>query len=241
MPDAYANFALTTVAVAPSPATTGTTLTVAAGTGAYFAAAPFNATVVMNGAIATNAIAEIVRVTEIDGDQLTIVRGPQSNDPGGINRTIGNGDWIYAGSTEKTFNDIWAAINALGSVSITWRDGPSYVLPSDTSPSSSATVVASRPIDLAPGQSANLIGVRSKCSTVGSTPSVFAIATDHGEQGTLATVSGLGAITPATGAYVEILLSTPFALSDGDEVAVLATTPGGSLGPKVAPIIQYTA
>ena len=75
--DAHANFAYGTVLTAPSPALSGTTLVLSAGGGALMPAAPFNATVWPAGVgpIASNA--EIVRVTNVVGDTLTIVRAQE--------------------------------------------------------------------------------------------------------------------------------------------------------------------
>ena len=57
--DAHGNFVVSTVAVAPAPATTGLSLTVQSGDGALFPVTPFNCTV--NG----SGVPEIVRVTGI--------------------------------------------------------------------------------------------------------------------------------------------------------------------------------
>lgn len=74
--DNYANFAATTVATAPSPATTGTSLVVASGAGASLSGGgvPFNAVVWPAGAQPTDTNAEIVRVTAVSTDTLTITR-----------------------------------------------------------------------------------------------------------------------------------------------------------------------
>jgi hypothetical protein len=74
MPDAHKNFAISTVATAPSPATSGTSLLVAAGHGARFPAAPFYATVWPASASPDPTNAEVVRVTNINTDTLTITR-----------------------------------------------------------------------------------------------------------------------------------------------------------------------
>ena len=50
MADAHANFAYSKVIVAPSPANSGTSLTVQDGTGRLFPTPPFNATVWPTGA-----------------------------------------------------------------------------------------------------------------------------------------------------------------------------------------------
>lgn len=101
MADAHANFAVSTVATAPSPGTSGTGLVVAAGDGALFPVAPFNATVWPVAVQPTVANAEIVRVTGVSTDTLTIVRGQE----GSSARSIGVGDQIAATVTAKTLTD----------------------------------------------------------------------------------------------------------------------------------------
>jgi hypothetical protein len=104
--DAHKNFAQSTVATAPSPATSGTSLVVASGGGASFPAAPFDATVWPAGTQPTNANAEIVRVTNIATDTFTIARAQE----GSSARTIGVGDQIAATITAKTITDIETAV-----------------------------------------------------------------------------------------------------------------------------------
>ncbi len=100
--DAHKNFAYSTVATAPSPATSGTTLTVATGEGANFPAAPFNVTVWPVGTRPTNANAEILRVTNKGtGDNWTITRTQESTSA----RTIVVGDQIAATITSLTLTD----------------------------------------------------------------------------------------------------------------------------------------
>ncbi len=72
--DAVKNFAYSTVAVAPSPATSGPSLTVQAGQGAYFPAVPFDLTVGPPEVPLTPANSEIMRVTAVAGDVLTVTR-----------------------------------------------------------------------------------------------------------------------------------------------------------------------
>ena len=66
--DQHKNFAVSLVAIAPSPGRSGTSLGVSAGEGSLFPATPFNATVWPQGVEATAANAEIVRVTDITTD-----------------------------------------------------------------------------------------------------------------------------------------------------------------------------
>lgn len=102
MADAHANLAYSTIATAPSPATSGTSVVVAAGQGTRFPAVPFNATIGAVGAVLTPANAEIVRVTNISTDTLTITRAQE----GTVARSVIVGDQIIAGITAKTFTDI---------------------------------------------------------------------------------------------------------------------------------------
>lgn len=103
--DAHKNFAYSTVATAPSPATSGTTLIVQAGDGTHFPAAPFNATVWPAGSQPTVSNAEIVRVTNISTDTFTITRTQESTSA----RAITAGDQIAATITAKTLTDVETA------------------------------------------------------------------------------------------------------------------------------------
>ena len=102
MSDSYKNFAYSTVLTAPSPATSGTTLVVASGDGALFPTPPFNATVWATGVQPTATGAEIVRVTNISTDTLTITRATESSSA----RTIVVGDQIAATITAKALTDL---------------------------------------------------------------------------------------------------------------------------------------
>lgn len=68
------NFATGTVLVAPSPATSGTSLQVQSGEGAAFPTAPFYATVWPDNTLPTLANAEVVLVTAKSTDTFTITR-----------------------------------------------------------------------------------------------------------------------------------------------------------------------
>jgi hypothetical protein len=102
MPDAHKNFAYSTVATAPSPATSGTSLVVSSGDGTKFPAVPFNVTVWPAGTQPTTANAEIVRVTNVSTDTFTITRAQESSSA----RTVIVGDQIAATITLKIFKDI---------------------------------------------------------------------------------------------------------------------------------------
>ena len=100
--DDHANFAVSQVATAPVPASSGTSLAVAAGQGTRFPTPPFNATVWPAGATPVPTNAEIVRVTARATDTLTITRLQE----GTAARPIGVGDSIAATITDKTLTDI---------------------------------------------------------------------------------------------------------------------------------------
>jgi hypothetical protein len=112
--DAHGNFCYSTVATAPSPATSGTSLVVAGGT---WPATPFNATVHAAGATEAQIAsgAEIIRVTGNASGTFTIARaseGPNSA------RSILVGDVIKAGATAKTLTDIEVADAAAATASL---------------------------------------------------------------------------------------------------------------------------
>jgi hypothetical protein len=107
------NLAVSTVATAPSPASSGTSLVVGAGEGARFGTPPFNVTVFPAAADPTPANAEIVRVTARSTDTFsTIVRAQEST----VARSIVVGDRVVLTPTAKTFTDIQSYIDAIAGV-----------------------------------------------------------------------------------------------------------------------------
>jgi len=100
--DTHKNLAYSLVATAPSPADSGTSLVVTAGQGTRFPTVPFNATVWPVSSIPTPDNAEIVRVTGISTDTLTITRAQESTTA----RSIVVGDQIAATVTAKSLTDI---------------------------------------------------------------------------------------------------------------------------------------
>lgn len=127
MADAHKNFAYSTIATAPSPATSGTSLVVQAADGAKFPTPPFNATVWPVSTQPTTANAEIVRVTAVSTDTFTITRTQESTSA----RTIVVGDQIAAGITVKTITDLenTSTANTFMSQSATQQD---ITLPAST-------------------------------------------------------------------------------------------------------------
>lgn len=85
---------LSTVATAPSPASSGTSLAVTAGQGSRFGTPPFNAIIFPAGSQPSSSNAEIVLVTAIANDTLTITRAQSGSSP----RSIVVGDQIAATS-----------------------------------------------------------------------------------------------------------------------------------------------
>lgn len=108
--DAKENFAHSVVATPPSPADSGTSLEVAAGDGAKFPAAPFNAVIWPTGVAPTTSNAEVVRVTNKSTDTFTIVREQEGSNA----RTIVTNDQISQNVTVKSLTDIEEAFVTAG-------------------------------------------------------------------------------------------------------------------------------
>lgn len=107
--DAHKNFTITTVATAPSPALTGLSLVVKAGTGVIFPAPPFNVVVWPEKSTASAGTVEVLRVTAITTDTLTIERKQE----GSAARSIIAGDQIAVAITAKTITDIETAVGTV--------------------------------------------------------------------------------------------------------------------------------
>lgn len=122
--DAHKNFAYSTVATAPAPADSGTSLTLTAGGGALMPAVPFNATVWPTAAQPLSVNAEIVRVTNVAGDVLTFSRTAES---GGINRSILVGDQFAATITNKTLTDVETVAAAALTTAMASNRGSDFV------------------------------------------------------------------------------------------------------------------
>jgi len=106
--DNHRNLAVSTVATAPSPATSGLTLTLATGEGARMPAVPFNATVWSASTLPTPISAEIVRVTAMSGDQITAMLRAQEQS---VARAIVVGDLFAATVTVKALTDVESGAN----------------------------------------------------------------------------------------------------------------------------------
>jgi hypothetical protein len=103
--DAHLNLVYATIATAPTPAASGTSLVLSAGAGAGLPTVPFNATIWPAGVQAFAANAEIIRVTARATDTLTITRAQE----GSTARAIVVGDQFAATVTAKTLTDVEAA------------------------------------------------------------------------------------------------------------------------------------
>ena len=114
MADLHANFAWSTVATAPSPAASGTSLVVATGEGARFPTPPFNATIWPTASQPLTTNGEIVRVTAIVVDTFTITRTQENTSA----RTILISDQIAATITTLTLTDIEAAASVADSKAV---------------------------------------------------------------------------------------------------------------------------
>jgi hypothetical protein len=96
------NFAISTVATAPSPATSGTSLVVASGEGANFPVAPFPVIIWPTGVRPTVTNAEIGMCIDRSSDTMTITRAQE----GSPARTVVVGDQIMYGFTEAGFDSV---------------------------------------------------------------------------------------------------------------------------------------
>jgi hypothetical protein len=110
--DGHKNFAYATVSTPPSPATSGTTLILGAGQGSRMPTPPFNALSCPSGVQPLASNSEIIRVTAISVDTLTIVRAQE----GTTARAIVTSDQLSANITAKMFTDIESVLNTVTSL-----------------------------------------------------------------------------------------------------------------------------
>ena len=109
--DASSDLASTLVAVAPSPPSSGLSLTVTAGAGAVFPAPPFDVLIQDAAVWPTRTTAELARVQSISTDTLTLVTGSRGSH-GTSARTVLVGDRISAVFTAEQLQAVQAAIDA---------------------------------------------------------------------------------------------------------------------------------
>jgi hypothetical protein len=133
--DSHKNLAISTVATPPSPATSGTSLTVTAGQGARFPTPPFNVTIWPTGNVSDPTNAEVARVTGVSTDTLTIVRAQE----GSTARSVIATDQIALTMTAKCLTDIesltvgWPSIAVTANTTLTTDNVVVYANPSSTS------------------------------------------------------------------------------------------------------------
>lgn len=106
--DNHRNLSIGTIHLAPIPSTSGTSLTLVTGQGAFFQ--PNNpCTLIPAGLQPTPANAEIGYITDVTGDALTITRAQE----GSTARSVDAGWVVIAGPTAKTFMDIESVLTTL--------------------------------------------------------------------------------------------------------------------------------
>lgn len=106
MADDHKNFAYSTIVTAPSPAASGTSLTVVMEQARLFPDVPFNATVWPTSSQPISTNAEIIRVIDRTDNVFTIERAQEGTNA----RTILVGDQIAATLTAKTLTDAQASM-----------------------------------------------------------------------------------------------------------------------------------
>jgi hypothetical protein len=100
--DPMKNFAYSLVATAPSPSTSGISLTVTATEGSFFPSVPFNCVICPQNTAPTENNAEIVRVTAVSTDTFTIERAQE----GSTAQSIAVGYQIWESATAKIYTDV---------------------------------------------------------------------------------------------------------------------------------------
>lgn len=109
--DAHGNFVYGTVTACPSPATSGTHLSVKFAAGTTIPTPPFNCVVWPRNVQPLAGNAEIVRVTARTGEALTIERTQE----GSAARTVLVGDQFAAAITAKALTDVQSALAGIES------------------------------------------------------------------------------------------------------------------------------
>lgn len=128
------NFAFSTVATAPSPATSGTSLVVAAGTGGRFFVG--TAAVFPRGDFPSPVTAEVIRISAVASDTLTIVRARESSSA----RAIVAGDVIVQGVTAGMWDDLTVAVGTTAPYVRFTTTGSAFTPTIELAPGSTATV-----------------------------------------------------------------------------------------------------
>lgn len=157
--DNKSNLAYATVAIAPSPALSGTQLTVASGLGALFPTAPFNCVLYppYNPTTGANrnplaATAEIVRVTNRTGDVFTITRAQE-------------------GTTAKSITTGWQIANTASALAFTQiQDSIIQFISAGTTKASASEVVFSNSNNVSFGISGQTVTASIPAATQSTQP-----------------------------------------------------------------------
>lgn len=121
MVDTIKNFAYSTVATAPSPATSGTSLILQTGDGSKFPPGSFTATAWPSGVIPLSSNSEIVRAT-VAGDTITMIRAQE----GSSAQAISTG-WQFAQTiTANLIAELLLAFDLAGSASLAQAAAETY-------------------------------------------------------------------------------------------------------------------
>lgn len=108
--DTHSNFGYSTILTPPTPAISGTTITLVASGGLYFPTPvqPYNVTIWPSSQLSLSAVSEICRVTSVSGDTLTVIRAQEGSQP----QIILAGFQVAMSITKKVITDIENAIPA---------------------------------------------------------------------------------------------------------------------------------
>lgn len=168
------NFATSTVATAPSPAASGTSLVVAAGTGSRFFVGL--ASVYPAGATPTPANAEVVSITAISTDTLTITRAQESSSA----RTVVVGDVIQQGVTGGMWDGLSATFAPLASPTFTGNPTAPTASPgdNDTSVATTAFVTAAVAVETSRATTAEGLATPKPSAPTAQSANYTMVATD---------------------------------------------------------------
>ena len=224
----HKNLVTASVLTAPSPATSGTTLVLASGTGASFPSPSthnYNVVVYPSNTFPNQLNSEVVTVTAISTDTMTIVRGAESSTP----RAILVGDNVSLVVTAKTLTDIEDAVNTV-QASIGNLDASAI-----TTGVLNSTHLPALGGDLSSSAGSNNLTLATVNSTVGSFGDSRHVAA--------VTVNAKGLVTAASSVPIAGL-SGDVVSSAGSSTTTLATVNGnpGSFGDSThIPIVTVNA
>lgn len=141
--DTHKNLAVSLVATAPSPATSGATLVVTAGQGGRFAAG-MPVMICPVGVTPDPSNAEIARCTGVATDTLTLTRAQEGTSA----RTVVVGDQIIGAITAKTFTDIESVVlSPTAAKTANYTAAAGELVPCDISSGSFTVTLPTAPAD----------------------------------------------------------------------------------------------